>query len=123
MVERWDNMVEMHLAALRVAPTLATCGWCLHLLLVRAFHQPSLVARLDMARMEDVELAERDVIFLQCWYSDPVIKHSLVMTSPTRALAPRHHRLVQAALDTADDSVDLPEMHGHLQQVSHYLSY
>src|SRR5215472_6530749 len=30
----------------------------------------SLIATIDMARMETVELAARDGIFVQCWYSD-----------------------------------------------------
>ena len=176
MAERWQDLVEAHLAALGVIPTLALSGWRMHLLLVPTFHRScwlsfndteqalelelvvlqeepirssrrdrlklgksrcwedlvqvpeaqtsalrSLIATIDMARMENVELAARDGIFLQCWYSDPAIRHSFVMTSPTPALTPRHHRLVQAALDAAIASIALPEVHLYLQHVSRYL--
>lgn len=177
MAERWQDLVEAHLAALGVAPTLTLSGWRMHLLLIPAFHHScwlsfndtgqalelelvalqgepirfsrreplkpekghcwedlievpeaqasvlrSLIVTIDMARMENVELAARDGIFLQCWYSDSAITHSFVMTSPTPAITPRHHSLVQAALDAAIASSIPPQMHLYLEQVSRYLA-
>lgn len=177
MAERWRNMVEAHLTALGITPTLARSGWRMHWLLIPTFHcscwlsfndtgqalelelvvlqeEPirsprkdplkpekgrcwedlvevpeaqastlrSLIATISMARMENVELAARDGIFLQCWYSDPTTTHSFVMTSPTPELAPQHHGLILAALDAAIASSVPPEVHLYLQHVSRYLA-
>ena len=82
----------------------------------------SLLATIDITRMENVELAARDGIFLQCWYSDPAVRHCFVITSPPRIHTPQHHRLVHTALDIAIASSAIPEVHAYLQHVSRYLT-
>jgi hypothetical protein len=178
MAQRWQDLVEVYLAALGVIPTMAPSGWNMHLLLIPTFHHScwlsfhetqqvielelvvlqeepirssskdplkqkksrcwedlvqvpepqssalrSLIATIDIAKMENAEQAARDGIFVQCWYYDPAIRHSFVMTSPTPALTPRHHCLVQTALNAAFASIAFPEAALYLQHISRYLAH
>lgn len=76
---------------------------------------------LDVATLEDVDLAERDGVGIRCYFHNQTVRHTLRMQSPTVADAPRHRLLIDWAIQTVSGYFHQSQLQDYLRALGGYL--